>query len=268
MTLMKRSVLLAALLLTACENRDRLSDEEASQAPMSAANETIVPDSGGDAPSPSELPADPGEELYKALGTEPGWALTIRRAAMLYQGNYGTVRIVEATPPTFRPSGQTRSGRLTISIKPGPCSDGMSDHVWRDKVTVSVAGGATSSGCGGGLMPVNKVEDAEYSVTAINGRPTGGGVRFRIRFSGDEITGAFGCNSFSGRFKRNGDHLAIPQIVATQMGCGGALGQFEREGFAILESNLRIEQESGRTRLVSEAGSIDLQSIQQETPDA
>ena len=267
---MKRTVLPLLLLLAGCNSaQDRLSDEQAARDPVPGAQPVPAgesPDQSAD--SAGQVPAEPGELVYKALGNEPGWALTVRRNAMLYQGEYGTVRIVEATPPDFTPRpGTTRSGRLTITIASGPCSDGMSDKVWRDKVTVAVGGGRTAEGCGGGeVADVNAIENSSWTVTAINGRPTDGSSRYALTFTGGEVRGSFGCNSIGGKFSQNGDHLFTSELMATEMACGAPADRFEREGLAILGSNMRIEKVEGRARLVSEAGTIDLSPRQQEAP--
>jgi len=267
---MKRTVVLLLLMLAGCDSaQDRLSDEQAARDPAPGA-QAVPAGQGTDesADSAGQSQTEPGEIVYKALGNEPGWALTVRQNAMLYQGDYGTVRIVEATPGEFSPRpGSTRSGRLTITIARGPCSDGMSDKVWRDKVTVAVAGGRTAQGCGGGeVVDVNAIEGTEWSVSAINDRPTGGGNRYSISFVNGQVQGAFGCNSFGGKFSRNGDHLFTSDVIATQMACGEPANSFEREGFAVLGSNMRIEKVEGRTRLVSEGGTIDLAAREQEKP--
>jgi uncharacterized membrane protein len=269
---MARTLLLATaiLLLGACENRDRLSDEEASAVAVQPSNELIVPDSGEAAPA---APApDPGELVYKALGTEPGWALTIREGAMLYQGDYGQVRIVEATPPGYRPTaGSMRSGRLTVTIGAGPCSDGMSDHLWQDRVAVAVAGGRTARGCGGGLIAVsdpNAIEGTRYQVTAINGAAIRQPDGWWLRFAGGQVTGQFGCNSFSGDYRRNGDHLALTSGLSQNlMGCP-ATEAWDKAGQRILASGPRIEKVGGTIRLVSEAGTMDLTPPRKETPTA
>ncbi|HVF82849.1 MAG TPA: META domain-containing protein [Sphingomicrobium sp.] len=267
---MARFFLLAAasLLLTACENRDRLSDEEAAAEAAQPSNELIVPESGDAAPAAA--PADVGAVLYKALGTEPGWALIVRQGAMLYQGDYGTVRIVEVTPPGFSPRRRSvRSGRLTVTIAPGPCSDGMSDHVWRDKVTVAVLGGRTARGCGGGMVKVsdpNAIEGTRFRVTSLNGaaiRASGG---WWLSFANDQVSGQFGCNIFSGNYKRNGDHVNLRSgLTQNAVGCPAAEA-WDRAGQRILGSNPRIEKVGGRVRLVSEAGSIELAPPEQESP--
>lgn len=252
---MKRSIVLLTLLLTACgQPADRLTDEEAlADAPDVPLN---VPAENLQEPAAAASPSN--EVLYRAMGNEPGWALLVRGSGMFYQGRYGQMRIAEGTPPNFSDSpGTYSSGRLSITIAPGPCSDGMSDKVWRDKVIVNAAGDVVH-GCGGGEIDVNTVEGTGWTVTAINGRETGGTSSYSLVFTSDRVAGRFGCNSFEGAFSRNGDHLAVDQLVATEMACGPPAGDFESEGFRVLASNMRVERIGNRLRLVSEAGSIDL----------
>ncbi len=110
---------------------------------------------------------------------------------------------------------------------------------------------------------MNAIE-GEWTVTAVNGRPTTGGDRFRLSLRDGEIQAVFGCNGLQGTFTRNGDHLAVSNLLGTQMRCGEPADSFERDGWAVLRSNMRIERSGGRTRLVSEAGTIDLAPRQQE----
>lgn len=255
---MKRSWALPILLLSACgQPEDRLSDEQAlADAPDVPVNE---PAENFDEPiaAPAAIST---EELYRAVGNEPGWGLLVRADGMLYQGRYGTVRITEATPPDFKAApGTYRSGRIAITIAQGPCSDGMSDKSYRDKVQV-IAAGETVRGCGGGEVQVdaNRLEGTRWTVTEINGRPTGGGRNFGLSFSNGVVTGKFGCNSLQGSFSSNGDHLFVEDLVATEMACSIPIVELEREGLTVLNSNLRMERIEGRLRLVSEAGEIDL----------
>lgn len=86
---------------------------------------------------------------YRAVGTEPFWVLTIGQ---------GRIRLEELErPPVTVRTPVKRSGpgwrryrtrRMTVTIAPGPCSDGMSDRRYPDSVTV-VTGGRTLRGCGG-----------------------------------------------------------------------------------------------------------------------
>ncbi|MGY4395984.1 putative membrane protein [Sphingomonas sp. UYAg733] len=87
---------------------------------------------------------------YRAVGTEPGWTLTIDRGLIRYVGDYGRTKVTTRAP-VARPSFNglryvTR--RITVDVTRVRCGDGMSDRVFPDKVTVKV-GRKTVSGCGG-----------------------------------------------------------------------------------------------------------------------
>lgn len=137
-------------LLAGCgEPADRLTDEQAAAQQNAAIEETVEID----VPEPTSSPAPaPPAASYAALGTEPGWALSVTPKSMRYEGDYGSVTIAEATPARFRPvPGRYAGTRLAVTIAPGPCNDGMSDRTYRDTVTVE-ADGKSVSGCGGGVI--------------------------------------------------------------------------------------------------------------------
>ena len=260
---MKRIALIAAwaLGLAACgEPTDRLSDEEASieQGPA-------MLDEGNDESeaitAASDLPApeDAGPVLYKALGNEPGWSLTVRPARMDYAGDYGEVNIAEPTPPDFKAAhGTYRSGKLLVTITAGPCSDGMSDLTYRQTVQVT-ADGRTVSGCGGGTIAANTLGGTSWSVVSVNGKPAPAGGGYYIRFSDRQISAKFGCNSMGGEYRLNGDHLSVGNMQQTLIGCPEPSATFEREAGVLFRSNIRVEKIGGeRMRLVSEAGTIEL----------
>lgn len=250
----------AALLLSGCgDPQDKLSDEEATvqQTPAvldngNAESEEITANS--DLPAPE----DAGDVLYKAVGTEPGWTLTVRPARMDYSGDYGQANLAEPTPPDFRASqGTYRSGKLIVKISAGPCSDGMSDLTYRQTVQV-IADGRTVSGCGGGTIAANLLAGTSWTVIAVNGRPTPGLDNYYVRFSDKQVSAKFGCNSIGGDYRINGDHLSVGNLIGTQMACGEPAMSLEREGATALRGNIRVEKTATGLRLVSEAGTIDL----------
>ncbi len=251
---MRIFLLLGAVALCACgANDDRLTDEQAAAAQnfpleVPAANDQVPPP-----------PADPPAFAYRAVGTEPGWALTINGPTMTYQGDYGSVKISESTPADFRPvPGTYFSPRLKLTIAAGPCSDGMSDLIYRQTVRL-IADGNKVEGCGGGTVTPGGLAGTGWTVTAINGRVTPGGQDYFISFTADALSARFGCNSIGGSWHLNGDHLSTKGLAQTLVGCPEPAASFERLGSAVLDSNMRIEREGGEAmRLVSEAGSIDL----------
>jgi len=259
---MKRMILAAMLLVAGCgQPSDRLSDEEATADQSPAALDDGNDEAKDAVAAPSDLPdaADAGPVLYKAVGTEPGWSLTVHSARMDYVGDYGEVNIAEPTPPDFRAArGSYRSGKLQVTISAGPCSDGMSDLVYRQTVRVT-ADGRTVSGCGGGTIAANTLAGTSWSVVAVNGQPTPGGADYYLQFGDKAVNAKFGCNGMGGQYKVNGDHLSVADLQQTLMGCPEPAASFERQASVLLRSNMRVETIGGeRLRLVSEAGTIDL----------
>jgi heat shock protein HslJ len=250
----------ASLLLAGCgDPQDKLSDEDAAvqQGPAvldnsNAESETIT------ASSDLPLAEDAGPVLYKAVGTEPGWSLTVHAARMDYSGDYGQVNIAEPTPPDFRAQhGTYKSGKLLVKITPGPCNDGMSDNTYRQTVQVT-ADGRTVSGCGGGTIASNTLAGTNWSVVAVNGKAPAGTGEYYVQFTDKAIGAKFGCNSMSGDYKINGDHLAVGNMVQTEMACPEPSMSMEREASVLFRSNIRAEKIGDRLRLVSEAGTIEL----------
>ena len=253
-------LLLGALAAGCGQPSDRLTDEEAAAEQGPAVNEQLN-EVAGTITAPSNLPEPDlaGPILYKALGNEPGWSLTVRSARMDYAGDYGEVKIAEPTPPNFRAAhGTYRSGKLQLTISAGPCSDGMSDLIYRQTVRVT-ADGRTVSGCGGGTIAASTLAGTNWAVTAVNGRPTPVQGDYYVQFSEAVLSAKFGCNAMGGKYRMNGDHLSVAALEQTAMGCPEPSATFEREASVIFRSNVRVEKIGGeRLRLVSEAGVIEL----------
>lgn len=85
---------------------------------------------------------------YRAIGTEPFWAVTVR-------GSVATLQRPDKVPMRF--SVEREDDRRTVrylgedfsmTISQGPCSDGISDAIWSDRVQVAFGEG-TLKGCGG-----------------------------------------------------------------------------------------------------------------------
>ena len=111
----------------------------------------------------------------------------------------------------------------------------------------------------GAIVAPGGLAGTKWTVTAINGAAVPGGPRYFLNFDDDRIAAGFGCNSFGGAFRLNGDHLSTSDLHATEMACDGSAMTHEQQGGAILSSNMRVERASDETmRLVSEAGSIDM----------
>lgn len=119
-----------------------------------------APPPGAKTPPPSESrppkpmvsretsPTAAADPDYRAIGTEPFWAVTVR-------GQVATLDRPGEAPLRYRLSRQDdahairfRGEGFAMTVTPGPCSDGMSEAIWSDRVQIAFSGG-TLKGCGG-----------------------------------------------------------------------------------------------------------------------
>lgn len=86
---------------------------------------------------------------YRALGTEPFWNLLIDPVNITFI-QPDAQPVLQRTPKVIVGfAGEIyQTPRINVNIVHGPCSDGMSDRVYHDKVQVTVDG-ARFEGCGG-----------------------------------------------------------------------------------------------------------------------
>ncbi|HUD91895.1 MAG TPA: membrane-like protein [Sphingobium sp.] len=93
--------------------------------------------------SPRPAPPD-----YRAIGTEPFWAVTVRGStATLERPDKPSVRYAVSRHDDAKAIRYLGEG-FALTASEGPCSDGMSDSIWSDRVQLSFGEG-TLKGCGG-----------------------------------------------------------------------------------------------------------------------
>ena len=212
---------------------------------------------------------------YRAIGTEPFWSLEIDPREMRFsQANDGR-DIVEPTPRVIHGfAGDIYQGRrINVNIVHGPCSDGMSDRTYPDRVQLNVDG-RQFEGCGGlaageredagtaaPMPPVQLVPLAgsNWRVVSVNGRPTPDEPKYRMAFTADRIAAGFGCNAMSGTYVRDRDRISVGQLIGTQMGCGEPAMRFESQGNAVLRRPAQARFAPGRLTLTNDAGTIELE---------
>ena len=188
--------------------------------------------------------AAPREAPYRAVGTEPGWALTIENGLIRYVGDYGKTRVT-TTAPMPRPSFNGRryvTPRITIDITRGECSDGISDRRYPERVTVTV-GRHTVRGCGGDPIvapPRASVIEGNWRIESIEGRPVRGPRPATIAFNGNRISGNSGCNGFGGSFRFERGHVVAGPLISTKMACPGPSMTQEQALIRLLSQRLRI----------------------------
>ena len=202
--------------------------------------------------------AAPGEAPYRALGTEPGWTLTIDHGLIRYIGDYGRTRVT-TTAPQPRPSFNGRryvTPRITIDITRVPCNDGMSDREFPEQVMVTV-GRRTVRGCGGDpiVAPARvPVIDGKWLIETVAGHAIRGGRQAVISFADGRISGNSGCNGFGGSYRFARGTLTAGPLISTKMACAGPVMLEEQAIFQLLGRPLSVSSNRNGKLVLSAGG--------------
>lgn len=225
----KSALIAAAALLAACGGA-AAGDEPA------ATNRTVAKPAAAPAAA-TTAPAG----TYHALGTEPFWTLSIGDGRLVYQQNEGEpVLTVPAPAPSAIPNGrQYRTDRITATIVRGLCSDGMSDRVYADTVTVEV-GGQKWLGCGVPIDDPDFLSGTRWAIAGIDGEQIEADDYF-IEFNDSRLSGRAGCNHFSGEYSVDLATLTPRTVIATEMACGEPAMGRERRVLQLLGAPLSLE---------------------------
>lgn len=207
---------------------------------------TVIPK--GEAP-PAPSPPSTG---YTALGTEPGWTLKIIGGRLRYDGDYGATKIdvPRPEPQTSFNGHRYETTRLTVDVTHSQCSDGMSDRLYEDSVTVT-ADGKTVKGCGGAILSPQTLEGTDWSIQrigemdALSDRPAS------LAFADGRASGTTGCNRFSGSYDVNTTALTLGPLAATKMACPGTAMEQENKLLAILKGTLGMAFRNGDTLILT-----------------
>ncbi len=164
---------------------------------------------------------------YKALGTEPFWSLNIDKDKMAFE--HDGVVSVEAQDVLARPSfngWRYNSSKITADVTFTECSDGMSDFIYKDTVTVMV-GKQEYKGCGGGIVPPEKLDGTSWQVVSIDGVAIPGEREAMLRFEGTRMSGTVGCNRLGAEYGFAAKALSVGPVMSTKMACPDPVGEQE-----------------------------------------
>lgn len=205
--------------------------------------------------------AQTDRQPYKALGTEPGWTLTIDSRSLRYEGDYGRTRINVARPrPIAIPNGtRYRTRRLSVDITHVRCSDGMSDRMFADTVKLTI-GRRRLSGCGGAVIGGEaNLADTRWAIAAVNGRTVTLAPRVNdIRFTADRVSGRAGCNQLGGSYTFTGRVLTPRDVIATRMACAGEPMRIEGAFLRLLAAPAQVKWTGDTLTLSGRTGSVTL----------
>ena len=183
----------------------------------------------------------PAAAPYKAIGTEPFWSLTIEGETIAFQPMEGAATVAQNV--TARPSingWRYTSDSVSVDVTYSQCSDGMSDTVYKDTVTV-LLGTTEYRGCGGGAVtPGAMLSGAAWHFVDIDGQPVVtigngvGGARPGIQFDQTSIGVNAGCNGGGTVYVSGNSWLKSGLVTATQMACEPPLMDQEDAAFALV----------------------------------
>ena len=205
-------------------------------------------------------PPPPSGDVYVALGTEPFWRLTINSSEIVFtEANAPGRQIAQPAPrPIIGVAGEIyQTPRINVNIVHAPCSDGMSDRTYPDKVQVRVDGRAFE-GCGGGAAVPTGLAGTNWRVAAVNQILAPAGENYFMRFEGDRLSARFGCNGMGGAYSFDGRTLVATHLAATRMACQDM--RMEDQAGRILADPVTAEWRGGdRLILSNPAGTIVLE---------
>jgi uncharacterized membrane protein len=193
------------------------------------------------------------EEPYHALGTEPFWSVSIENGRISFESMNGPNFSADAPAPQPIYNGRVYAAdRLILNLTHAQCSDGMSDSIYADTVTVTVDG-VTHRGCGGGTVTLGTMANSHWSIDEIDGEPVFERGYF-LEFDAERFTGRAGCNRLSGAYAREGERLTLGPVAATRMACPEPGMGHERRALAILGGPVMVSPEEGEGMILTGAG--------------
>ena len=214
----------------------------------------------GPVPPPPPLTPNPPGSVYRAVGTEPFWDMTIDERRMIFTDRGNNVAVAQPTPRVIVGiAGEIyQTPRLGVNIVHRQCSDGMSDRVYPDTVQVDVDG-RRYNGCGGGAVAPASLAGTNWRVVSVNGRTPPATAEYYMQFEQSRVGAKFGCNGMGGSYVQTGNVVRASDVSQTLMGCPEPSASFEREGSAILNQPMTMSWSGGDLLTLSNAaGRIEL----------
>ena len=204
-------------------------------------------------PPPPITPGPPGG-VYRAMGTEPFWDLTIDASQMIFTDRGNNVRVAQPTPPVVIGfAGEIyQTPRIAVNIVHQPCRDGMSDRTYRDRVQVTVDGRLVN-GCGGETMTSATLANSRWRVAAVNGRSTPEAGDYYMNFEAARFGAKFGCNGMGADYRQDGETLIPGPVIGTKMACTDM--SYEIAAGQVLSQPLRLTW-AGNDRLRLSSGPL------------
>jgi len=212
------------------------------------------------------------------FGNEPSWSIhlmTPDRARVSSPGSTpidytgrATVHAVLGEQIWRGRAGSNSGGDLVVFLREEACSDGMSDTTHPVSARASTPDGAFLAGCcrvpaqaDAPEVPPTMFEGTTWRLVSLPGRApaTIAGLprAITIRFESGQVSGFSGCNTFSGPFTLNEDHVMFGALAGTMMACAEPDRDALEQAFnAALSGSVSYAIAGDLLRLTTEPGTV------------
>ena len=151
---MREAALAALLALAGCQQANDAPQPGPSEPLPSEPVPAVLPTAislPSAEPAPSAAPTPVPQKHFQALGTEPFWSVEVLPGQLRYSSPEQLDGItIAATSTSFgggsRYTGTMDGAKVTLTIAPGKCSDGMSDQVYAYTAALTI-GEQAMRGC-------------------------------------------------------------------------------------------------------------------------
>jgi heat shock protein HslJ len=203
-----------------------------------------------------QIPETP-EPYFTARGNEPGWIVRFDSEKIVFEGDYGAMKITVSKPegrPSFNGMRYV-TDRLTVDVTHASCTDDMSGRRYAETVSV-MADGKVFGGCGGRNLPPESLNDTVWKFVMMDQIPVLEAVPTELRFASGQLSATAGCNRITGSYSLSGNDLTFGAIATTRMMCPAKQMAQEAKFLALLkgkvtsrytvEGDLILTNESGQ----------------------
>ena len=214
-----------------------------------------------------------GAQTLVCFGNEPSWSIRLNTPdrAQLTTPN-GTAREFRGRETrndvirekVWRGRAGSDSGDLVLFLREAPCSDGMSDNMHPMYARASLPDGSFLVGCcrfaESQATTTSALEGAPWRLVSLPGHlpATLDALKqpANVQFNSGKVTGFNGCNTLTGSYTLNGNHVQLGSLAATAMACPEPASTIESTFNKMFAGTLSYLITGNRMNLATASGTV------------